>query len=152
VRKHKYLAPVVEIVQAQQCGLVKYPGKTAIANAITEAIPSLLDTYDIRIEARILPMFFTVLTAPAEPRLFRRAPVVTVRSASALIGRSFPQTNDAIERLVQAGVLKQKTRGKRNRAFEADRIIQAFTELERRLASPVGDARTAPPNRRVPRL
>jgi Fic family protein len=78
------------------------------------------------------------------------APVVTVNSAAALIGRSFIQTNEAVERLVEAGILKQVTVGRRNRAFEASDIIEAFTALERQLASPAGDTRTSEPARRVP--
>ena len=62
------------------------------------------------------------------------APVITVKSAAALIQRSFPQVNDAIQRLEQAGILHQISVGKRNRAFEAPDIIDAFTTLERRLA------------------
>jgi hypothetical protein len=69
------------------------------------------------------------------------APVVTVGSAADLIGRSFPQTNEAIERLVSAGVLSQVRVSKRNRVFEAPAIINAFTDLERQLASPAGDTR-----------
>lgn len=79
------------------------------------------------------------------------APVLTVTSASALIGRSFPQTNEAMSRLVDAGILRQVTAGKRNRAFEAPEIIDAFTDLERQLASPGGDTRSSGPSRRVPR-
>jgi len=79
------------------------------------------------------------------------APVVTVNSAAEMIGRSFIQTNEAIVRLVDAGILKQVTVGRRNRAFEAPEIIEAFTALERQLASPAGDTRTSEPTRRVPR-
>lgn len=79
------------------------------------------------------------------------APVLTVQSAADLIGRSVQATNEAIARLASAGVLTQSTVGRRNRAFEADEVIDAFTDLERRLASPSGDTRTAPPARRVPR-
>ncbi len=78
------------------------------------------------------------------------APILTVNSASRLIGRSFPQTNEAITRLVGARILKQVTMGRRNRAFEAPEIIKAFTDLERQLASPEGDTRVSPPARRVP--
>jgi Fic family protein len=78
------------------------------------------------------------------------APVLTVNGAVALIGRSFPQTNQAIARLTQAGVLSQVTVGKRNRAFEAREIVNAFTDLERQLASPGGDTRSSEPSRRVP--
>src|SRR6266852_2415697 len=47
------------------------------------------------------------------------APVVTVASAAALIGRTFKPANDAITRLVSAGILQQVNVGRRNRAFEA---------------------------------
>jgi Fic family protein len=78
------------------------------------------------------------------------APVVTVNSAADLIGRSFRQTNDAVTRLVEARILKQVSVARRNRAFEAPEIIAAFTDLERRLASPEGDTRVSPPARIVP--
>ena len=37
---------------------------------------------------------------------------------------------------MSAGILTQITVGRRNRAFEAPEIIDAFTDLERQLASP----------------
>ena len=77
------------------------------------------------------------------------APVLTVGSAADLIGRSFPQTSDAIERLMSAGVLSQVKVGQRNRVFEAPAIVNAFTDLERQLASPAGDTRTSEPARPV---
>ena len=86
--------------------------------------------------------------------LLRRAagaPILTVQSAAELIGRSAQATNQAIARLEGAKVLTQTTVGRRNRAFEAPEVIRAFTALERQLASPSGDTRTAPPARRVPR-
>jgi Fic family protein len=78
------------------------------------------------------------------------APVLTAESAATLIGRTFKPANDAIQRLVQAGVLQQITIGRRNRAYEAPEIIEAFTDLERQLASPAGDTRASPPVRTVP--
>ena len=77
--------------------------------------------------------------------------MVTVKSAANLISRSFVQTNEAIARLVNAGILRQISVGRRNRAFEAPEIIEAFAALERRLASPEGETRTSEPVRRVPR-
>jgi len=84
-------------------------------------------------------------------RALAGAPVVTVSSAADLIGRSFVQTNQAVGRLVEAGILNQVTVGRRNRAFEAPDIIDAFTDLERQFGSPAGDTRTSEPIRRVPR-
>lgn len=78
------------------------------------------------------------------------APVITVSSAAALIGRTFAPANGAIRRLTEAGILKPLKLGLRNRAFEAPDAIEAFTALERRLASPNGDTRTSEPTRRVP--
>lgn len=79
------------------------------------------------------------------------APLVTATTASELIGRSFQATNQAIERLVGAGILVQLTLGRRNRAFEAPEVIEEFTALERQLASPEGDTLVSEPIRRVPR-
>ncbi len=84
-------------------------------------------------------------------RVLVGAPVLTVNSAANLIGRSFVQTNEAITRLVEGGILRQVTVGRRNRVFEAPDIIDAFTDLERQLASPEGDTRASEPTRRVPR-
>jgi Fic family protein len=79
------------------------------------------------------------------------APVITVNSAAALIGRSFPAANNAVSQLVDAGILNQITIGRRNRAYEAPEIIEAFTDLERQLASPEGDTLASEPVCRVPR-
>ena len=78
------------------------------------------------------------------------APVVSVSSAADLIGRSFQATNEAMTRLESAGVVRQVNVGRRNRAFEAPAIIDAFTALERQLASPTDDTRSAPPGRPAP--
>jgi DNA-binding Lrp family transcriptional regulator len=77
------------------------------------------------------------------------APILTVKAAADLIGRSFPQAREAMAKLVEAGVLSQVTVGRRNRAFEAKEIINAFTDLERQLASPAGDTRSSEPGRPV---
>ncbi len=87
-------------------------------------------------------------------RLLRKlpgAPVITVDSAATLIGRTFKPAAEAIEHLVAAGILRQVTVGRRNRAFEAPEVIAAFTALERQLPSPGGDTRTSAPARSVPR-
>jgi Fic family protein len=78
------------------------------------------------------------------------APLVTVQSAAALIDRSVQATNEAVAHLQASGVLKQTTIGKRNRAFEAAELLDAFTALERQLASPDADTRVSPPARTVP--
>ena len=79
------------------------------------------------------------------------APMLTASTAAKLIGRSFQAASQAIDRLVNAGVLQQVNVGRRNRAFEAPELIEAFTALERQLASPAGDTRVSEPARRAPR-
>ena len=76
---------------------------------------------------------------------------MTVKLAAKFIGRSFPTTNDAIARLLEAGILKQNIVGKkRDRVFEAPEIIATFRDLERSMASSLNDTRLAPPVRPVP--
>jgi Fic family protein len=77
-------------------------------------------------------------------------PIIGGRAAAKLLGRSFPAANQAIQNLVSAGVLRQVSIGRRNRAYEAPAIIDAFTDLERRLASPAADTQVAAPVRPVP--
>ncbi len=79
------------------------------------------------------------------------APVITVSSASALIGRSRARVNDAINALLAVGILTQRNVGKqRYRVFEAADVLELLTSLERALASPTGDTTTAVPIRPVP--
>jgi Fic family protein len=79
------------------------------------------------------------------------APIVTVTSAAELVNRSFERTNQAISRLLEAGVIQPVSVGRRNRAFEARAVIDAFADLERQLASPSGNTLTSPPRRPAPR-
>ncbi len=77
-------------------------------------------------------------------------PIISVKGAAEVIGRSFQATNQAMHRLESAGVVRQVTIGRRNRAYEARAIIDAFTALERQLASATGDTTVALPRRAAP--
>jgi len=116
------------------------------AGAFEDRVIQIQDAWRARIER--------IRADSAVDRLIRAlpgAPIVTVRGAGDLVGRSFQQTNEAIARLVEAGVLVQVSIGRRNRAFEATDIVDAFMDLERQLASPEGDTRSSIPVRAVPR-
>jgi Fic family protein len=80
------------------------------------------------------------------------APVLTLAAAAGLIDRSQQAANQALARLVEAGVLRELTDARRNRVYEAPELIDAFTLLERRFASPAADTRIEPPSRPVPSL
>ncbi|WP_298347157.1 hypothetical protein [Ferrimicrobium sp.] len=84
-------------------------------------------------------------------RVLPGAPILTADSAATLLGRTYKPAAAAIQRLVDAGILRQVNIGRRNKAFEAPEVIAAFTALERQLASPEGDTRTSEPVRTVPR-
>jgi Fic family protein len=77
-------------------------------------------------------------------------PVLTVAGASRILKRSLPAANDAVNELVDAGILTPVNQGKRNRVFEARDLVDAFTKFERSLATPGGDTRSAHPARAVP--
>lgn len=79
-------------------------------------------------------------------------PLFTAASMKQVLGRSMPTVNEAISRLEAAGAVKQVNAGKRNRAFEAVGVIEAFTSLERNLASIADDTAVSKPSRPVPFL
>ncbi|HWS91077.1 MAG TPA: Fic family protein, partial [Mycobacterium sp.] len=125
---------------------------SAARRAVSDA--GAFETRVAKIEAKWRTGVGRIRADSATDRLLRAlpgVPIVTVTGASDLVGRSFQQTNQAIARLVDAQVLKQVTVGRRNRAFEAAEIVDAFSDLERRLASPTGDTRSSAPARTVPR-
>jgi hypothetical protein len=78
-------------------------------------------------------------------------PTTTPPSGLVRIASSEQAVNAAIPRLVEAQILDQTTLGRRNRAFEASEMIDAFSDLERRLASPASDTPRWRPARAVPR-
>jgi Fic family protein len=77
-------------------------------------------------------------------------PVLTVAGASRILNRSLPAANQAVNQLVESGILAPVNQGKRNRVFEARELIDAFTAFERALATPGGETRSARPTRPVP--
>jgi Fic family protein len=121
--------------------------RRAVADAETyeRRVHALQETWRDRL-GRVRAKSATDLLIAALPG----APIVTVQSAAALIGRSQQAVNEAIRRLVDGDVLTQTTVGARNRAFEAPELIDTFTALERQLASPDADTLGSPPSRRVP--
>jgi len=124
---------------------------TACRRAIEDA-----ETFEVRVsalQAKWRERLGRVRANSAADLLIRAlpgAPSVGVSGAAELIGRTYQSTNVAIDRLVEARILRQVNVGRRNRAFEAPELIRTFTDLERRLASPTGNTRSRPPTRRVP--
>jgi Fic family protein len=83
-------------------------------------------------------------------RALPSTPIITVETAAKLVGRSVRAANQAVDQLVNAGVLLPTRHVRRNRAFEAAGLLDLLTTFERALASPDGDTHLTPPVRRVP--
>lgn len=114
----------------------------ACCRAVTDA--ASFEERSARLEEQWRERLGAVRAGSATDLLLRAlpgAPVLTVDAAATLIGRTFKPANEAIDRLTAAGILRQITIGRRNRAFEAPEVIAAFTALERR--SPFTSSRAA---------
>lgn len=77
-------------------------------------------------------------------------PVFSVETMVRATGRTKQAVGLAVGRLLEAGVVRQTSRGKRSRVFEAPDVLEEFAIVERRLASPSRDTNVEPPSRRVP--
>jgi Fic family protein len=147
----RYRGPATS--RAAHAGLNLWIGRFAAAcsRAVTDA--SAFEMGIARIERDWRERLGSVREGSATDLLLRAlpgAPLFTVPGAAALVGRSYIAANDAVARLLEAGVVRQVGMGRRNRAFEAREVVNAFTDLERRLASPTGDTKVVPPVRRAP--
>ena len=70
-------------------------------------------------------------------------PIFTVASAAALIRRSMVATGQAVNRLAEAGVIRQQDAGKeRFRVFEAPDVIRIISRLDRELSLSASDPQT----------
>ena len=58
-------------------------------------------------------------------------PVVTAGSAQRLLGSTERTARNAVSRLAEAGILAQRSAGRRNRVFECVTMMDAFTEASR---------------------
>jgi Fic family protein len=77
-------------------------------------------------------------------------PIVTSRSVERALGVSYNTANTALAILESTGILTKVRAGRRNRAFEARELVDAFPDLERQMASVHGDTRMSRPLREVP--
>jgi Fic family protein len=149
----RFRYPGAPTSRTAQEGLNAWMGLFAAACTRSVADATSFEHRATELEAAWRERLGAVRAESATDLLLRRlpgAPVLTVDGAAALTGRTFKPANQAIQRLVETGILRQVTVGRRNRAFEAPEVIAAFTDLERRLASPEGDTRSSLPARPVP--
>lgn len=77
-------------------------------------------------------------------------PVFTVNAVCESSKRAFSAVSAAVDRCVEAGIVKPLGNQRRNRVFEVPRVINEFNIFEHKLASPVGNTSMAKPVRPVP--
>jgi Fic family protein len=79
-------------------------------------------------------------------------PLTTVSNLQKMTGSALSSVTNAVTRLEKADILRPVNLGrKRGQVYEAREIMDAFTDLERQLASPADDTFVEAPVRTVPR-
>jgi Fic family protein len=78
-------------------------------------------------------------------------PVFSIATASSATGRVISSVTSAIERCIEAGIVKPMGSQRRNRIFEVPEVINDFNIFERKLASSIGNTEIAEPVRAVPK-
>jgi len=78
-------------------------------------------------------------------------PIITTAEAQAMTGRALSSVAEAMKRLESAGIITPMLVGRsRKQVYQACDIVDAFTDIERQLASPIGDTQIETPVRSVP--
>jgi Fic family protein len=80
-------------------------------------------------------------SAEALIKLLPAHPIVTLATATRILGRSKQAANQAITLLAESGVLHPTTLARRNRAWESRELFDLVNAIERELALPAGNAR-----------
>ena len=78
-------------------------------------------------------------------------PVLSIKTAQALTGKSYPAARGAVLACVEAGILRQNSKNRKSGIYVADDVVTAFNAYERSLATLSGDTSSERPRRRVPR-
>ena len=77
-------------------------------------------------------------------------PAISIKTAQALTGRSYPAARSAVLALQEAGILHQNSKNRKSGIYVAHEVIDAFNAYERALATTSGDTSAEKPKRRVP--
>ena len=77
-------------------------------------------------------------------------PAISIKTAQALTGRSYPAARSAVLALEQAGILRQNSKNRKSGIYVAHEIVEAFNAYERALATVSGDTSVEKPRRKVP--
>ncbi len=77
-------------------------------------------------------------------------PAISVKTAQALTGKSYPAALSAVKALEEAGILQQNAKNRKSGIYVANDVLMAFNRYERSLATLSGDTAAEKPRRNVP--
>lgn len=77
-------------------------------------------------------------------------PIISIKTAQALTGKSYPAARSAVLALEEAGILRQNAKNRKSGIYVADDVMRAFNAYERALATFGGDTACEKPRRHVP--
>ena len=77
-------------------------------------------------------------------------PALSIKTAQALTGRSYPAARSAVLALAEAGILRQNSKNRKSGIYIASEVVEAFCAYERAFATASGDTSQEKPNRPVP--
>lgn len=77
-------------------------------------------------------------------------PVISIKTAQKLTGKSYPAARGAVLALVEAGILRQNAKNRKSGIYVADEVMKVFNRYERSMATLLGDTAIEKPRRRVP--
>ena len=66
-------------------------------------------------------------------------PALSIKTAQALTGKSYPAARSAVLACVDAGILRQNSKNRKSGIYVADDVVAAFNAYERSLATLSGD-------------
>lgn len=131
-----YLSPFIEEnkqryydgLQAAQARLDYSPLTIFLANAVRESVYEFKrlknDLAELADEWRTRAKFREGSAGLAALAILHEYPVLTVGRLSSLLGVSFPSAAGAVGKLVEAGILEEKTGYSRNRIFSAPEAVK----------------------------
>ena len=77
-------------------------------------------------------------------------PALSIKTAQALTGKSYPAARGAVLACVDAGILRQNSKNRKSGIYVAHEVLAALNAYERSLATLSGDTSAERPRRRVP--
>ncbi|MBK5223756.1 MAG: Fic family protein [Acidimicrobiia bacterium] len=131
--RERYIDGLTEFREGEAAGWIAHfcaaaARSAGLAERYLSAVEDLQDRWRERLRGQIAPRSDAAAWAVIDQ--MPGHPVITLPVATAVTGRSKSSTAVAIDQLVDAGVLVPLSTARRNRAWEADGLLDLLTDLE----------------------